>query len=334
MQTRRELIGTLLTLPLTACSRPAQTHRRTWQTFGTLVSVALDARSERHAQAALTALNGLFGAINRDWYAWGDGELGTLNRTLQTARSAQVSPPLAALLADAATLGARSGNRFSACTGNLSQTWGLHTLQQQPSPPVPDAIAVTTAQQHIDCQLHVDLAAEQIRVAKPGVVLDLGGIAKGAALRDAIAALLLFDVSRALIDVGGDLMAYGTDAAEPYTIGLRDPRADKPLAAITLQAGESVFSSGDYARFYEADGQRYQHIIDPRSGYPVETRAATVIHNDPVLADVAATALVVGGADEFSSVCDALGVTNALLIDRLGNMVNTKAMQQRLQPVT
>ena len=89
-------------------------------------------------------------------------------------------------------------------------------------------------------------------------------------------------------------------------------------------------TSGDYERFFEHDGKRYQHVLDPRTGYPVEhTVSASVVHGDPVLADAAATALLVAGAAEFEELCLSLGLDTALIVTTSGDLRLTRAMEKR-----
>ena len=90
-------------------------------------------------------------------------------------------------------------------------------------------------------------------------------------------------------------------------------------------------TSGNYERFIEIDGKRYTHIFDPRTGYPVEhTASVTVVDTDPVLADAAATALLVGGPNEFDEIVAMMDLTYALLIDTQGDIRLTPAMAERL----
>jgi thiamine biosynthesis lipoprotein len=92
-----------------------------------------------------------------------------------------------------------------------------------------------------------------------------------------------------------------------------------------------VVTSGDYERYFEFEGRRYQHIIDPRSGYPVRhTASVTVVHTDPILADAAATALVVAGIAEFDQTCAELGIQQAILIDSTGELRLTAGMKRRV----
>jgi thiamine biosynthesis lipoprotein len=160
---------------------------------------------------------------------------------------------------------------------------------------------------------------------------DLGGIAKGAILDLTIALLRESGVENAIINIGGDLTVLGDIHGRAARIGIRSPVAETPLGWLDVADGETVVTSGDYERFFEYQGQKYQHILDPKSGFPIQhTASVTVIHRDPVLADAAATALVVAGMAEFDQTCAALGITQAILIDSSGELRLTADMDRRV----
>ena len=138
-------------------------------------------------------------------------------------------------------------------------------------------------------------------------------------------------IENAIIDIGGDLTVLGHINGRPARIGIRSPRSDDTLAWLDVMDGETVVTSGDYERFFEVGGRRYQHILDPRNGYPVaHTISATVLHQDPVLADAAATALLVAGPGAFEELCAVLGVDEALIVSASGDLRLTQAMEKRL----
>ena len=162
-------------------------------------------------------------------------------------------------------------------------------------------------------------------------MLDLGGIAKGAILEQFVGILSAAGVLNAIIDIGGDLTVMGHMKGRTARIGVRAPRSEDVLGWIEVLDGETVMTSGDYERFFEHDGIRYQHVLDPRSGYPVqETISASVVHRDPVLADAAATALLVAGPGEFEQLCELLGLEEALIVSASGDLRLTPAMEKRL----
>jgi thiamine biosynthesis lipoprotein len=166
----------------------------------------------------------------------------------------------------------------------------------------------------------------------PAVQLDVGAFAKGYAVDEAIAILKQRGISNAIINAGGDLRAIGRHGDRPWHIGIRHPLEPGVIAAIDTQIDESVFTSGNYERFYDFEGHRYHHIIDPRSGYPsTGTLSVTVIGNNAATADAAATALMIAGPNEWDRVAGQMGIDKAMLIDDQLTVYMTSAMQQRVE---
>jgi thiamine biosynthesis lipoprotein len=126
--------------------------------------------------------------------------------------------------------------------------------------------------------------------------LDLNGIAKGYALDRAASALRIRGVTSAFLDLGGQLLAFGS---ERRRVAIRDPR-DPSAAALWIELREgSLSTSGDYERYFVHDGKRYSHLVDPRSGWTAEgSRAVTVWAPDATAADAWSTALFVAGPEE------------------------------------
>ena len=104
------------------------------------------------------------------------------------------------------------------------------------------------------------------------------------------------------------------------------------LASIEVDGDTSVFTSGDYERFFEVDGKRYHHIIDPRSGYPADrTTSVTVVHDNAATADAAATALFVAGPEDWVEIARSMHIELVMLIDTAGVIHMTPAMQSRIR---
>ena len=104
------------------------------------------------------------------------------------------------------------------------------------------------------------------RQSQPRVKLDLGGYAKGYALDRAAEILKSQGIHNALINIGGNVLALGTHGTRPWRVGIQHPRKPGPLATLELRDGEAIGTSGDYQRYFELDGKRYCHLIDPRTG--------------------------------------------------------------------
>jgi thiamine biosynthesis lipoprotein len=141
----------------------------------------------------------------------------------------------------------------------------------------------------------ISVNGDTVSKTDPKVRIDLGGIGQGYAVGRVVELLRKKGILSALIDLSGDIYALGTYRGRPWRIGIKDPDGDGLLGVVALR-DRALVTSGDYENFFEADGVRYAHILDPRTGYPARlSRSVTVIHPDPVLADAWSTALFVLG---------------------------------------
>lgn len=324
-------LGLVSALLLSACGGGPRDQTLEFFALGTEVSVSLYAVNERQAEDASEQLQSYFTRVGHDWYPWNPGELRAINIAIELQEPADVSPRLAAIIRRAAQIERLSNNRFNAGLGHLTERWGLHMLgDEPPSKPNINEVAKLLAQAlGVTSIRWID---DRIVGAPSGLMLDLGGIAKGAILEDSVQILQSLDIENAIVNIGGDLTVIGDVNGRPASIGIRSPTEETPFATIDVAAGETIVTSGDYERFVEIDGARYSHILNPRTGYPVEhTSAVTVIHTDAMLADAAATALMVGGPAEFDQLASALEVEFALLIDASGDLRLTPAMDLRLK---
>jgi thiamine biosynthesis lipoprotein len=176
----------------------------------------------------------------------------------------------------------------------------------------------------------------QVSSRNSAVKLDLGGYAKGYALDRAAAYLRGEGVKGALVNIGGNIIAIGRHGDRPWRVGIQHPRKPGPLATLELPDGWAIGTSGDYQRFFELGGKRYCHIIDPRSGYPVQGVQAVTILVPPgsqagTLSDAASKPIFISGAAGWRAAAAGMGIGHALLIDGQGRLHLTQAMAQRLQ---
>jgi thiamine biosynthesis lipoprotein len=171
-----------------------------------------------------------------------------------------------------------------------------------------------------------------LRSDNPVVKLGFGGFAKGTAVDTAIEALKQQGIENAIINIGGDLRAIGRHGERPWRIGIRHPRQEgQILASVTVNDNESVFTSGDYERYFSYEGQRYPHILDPRTGHPARDNiSVTVVHTQAALADAAATALVVAG-EQWPEIAASLGIDRVMLMRADGQIEMTPAMTEQVR---
>jgi thiamine biosynthesis lipoprotein len=174
----------------------------------------------------------------------------------------------------------------------------------------------------------LDAATSTVRFTQPGVRIDLGGIAKGYAVDCGIDILRARGFTHALVNAGGDSRVIGDRFGKPWVIGIRHP--DHPDQVITrVPLTDSAFStSGDYERYFDEDGVRYHHIIDPRTGHSAsKVRSATVIAPTATRTDGLSKTAFVLGADEAMRIYNSLADVDAILVTPDGRILYSKGLE-------
>ncbi len=212
-----------------------------------------------------------------------------------------VSSELAGLMAVANAVHDQSNGRFDVTLDPLISLWGFGP--RKPTDPVPSDEEITRAwlqvgQSHL---LALDVQAGTLAKSNPDVSLNLGAIAKGYGI-DAVAIELRdHEIENYMVEIGGDLVTSGRNPkGEPWRIGIEKPQLGaQNVQVIVPLSGQGLATSGDYRNFFEHEGQRYSHIIDPTTGRPIThtTTSVTVIADNAMLADAWATAMLVLGVD-------------------------------------
>lgn len=331
MKKRFSAVAFAMLVIVIGCSQPTAYNQRIY-VFGTLVDVTLWGLPEAQARERVEAIAQAFRGMHSAWHAWQPGALGDLNAAMAQQKSIEVPDDLIPLLRQANELYRKSDGLFNPAIGKLIGLWGFHKddpLDGRPPPPAGEVAALVDSAPDMD-----DLIFNGNRVSSRNadVQLDLGGFAKGYAVDWAIAELRHNGVTNAIVNAGGDLRAIGSKGDQPWRIGIRHPQGKGVLAAIEVQGDESIFTSGNYERYNEHQGIRYPHIIDPRTGQPVQgITSVTVIHGNGAEADAAATALVVAGAKEWPRIARRLGIDHVMLVEESGLVHMTPAMSQRVQ---
>ncbi len=328
------LVSALLLASCVLCgcqpAAPPHTNSRTIVALGTLITVEIEGVGEPLARQALDRVERYFHTIHREWYAFGDGELGRINQALSNAEPAIMSAQLADLTRRSLALRELSEGLFDPTIGMLVELWGFADTNVAPGAP-PDETAIRNWQATRATNTGIELNGRAIRARRP-IKLTFGAVAKGTALNEAIDLLREFGIANAIIEAGGDLKVMGRRGNRPWRIGIRDPHSTGLLGTVDLESGEAIVTSGNYERSFEHEGQKYHHLLDPRTGRPVtHTASVTVIHQNAELADAAATALMVAGAQRFKRVAARMGVSAALLVTADGDIIMTPALAERIR---
>jgi len=328
----RLIAALLVAVLLSACTRAQVFHRESY-VFGTRVEVAVWGDDEALAAKAMGAVLREFDRMHRAYHAWQPSELTDLNQAIARGEPATVSPELAGMLSEAKALAAKGDELFNPAMGKLIALWGFHTDTFVPKLPDPAAVQALVKSAPTMADLHID--GTRVWSDNRDVELDLGGYAKGYALDRAAAILRENGVHNALINIGGNVMALGKKGDRPWQVGIQHPRAPTPIAALALYDGEAIGTSGDYQRYFELDGRRYSHLLDPRTGEPATgTEAVTVLVTPRpgagVLSDVASKPIFIA-AKHWREMARRFGVSHVLRVDADGKIVATHDMGARMK---
>ena len=331
----RGILALILLALLAGCG--GQVHRQQSYVFGTLVEVTIYGEPEDKARRVADQVLRDFDAMHRAFHAWQPSDLERLNGILARARpgtpvQAEVSPELAAMLKDAARLAVMGEDLFNPAIGNLVRLWGFHSDTFEPR--LPDAKAIENLVKAHPRLGDLAISGTHVTGTNPAVRLDLGGYAKGYALDKAAAYLKSQGVKNALINIGGNILALGAKGRAPWRVGIQHPRKAGALATLELRDGEAIGTSGDYQRYFETEGKRFCHLIDPRTGWPADrTQAVTVIaqgEHAGTLSDVASKPLFIAGPEAWPRLAGKLGIGEVLFVAADGAVSATRAMAGRL----
>ncbi len=329
----RGLTGLLLVLLLAACGKPPVQVQESF-VFGTRVEVLVAEADAAKAKAAAAAVLREFDRLHRTYHAWQPSELTALNAAIAAGKAHAVAPELAGFVADAQAMTTAGERLFDPGIGELVRLWGFHSEEFRAA--LPDPAALTAWRAAAPSILDLQLEGNTVRSRKRAVALDFGGYLKGIALDRAAAALREAGVHNALINIGGNVMALGSKHGEPWRVGIQHPRQPGALATLQLHDGEVIGTSGDYQRFFELDGKRYCHLLDPRSAEPVtHTQSLTVLIRGGAQAgmrsDASSKPLFIGGRQEWGRLARQLGVVDVLRVDADGSLQATRAFAGRLK---
>ncbi len=268
--------------------------------------VTLPSEDVRHVDAARTALDEVDAIEDALTWFRDTSEVSRVNRAAATGPVA-VGPSLFALLSLCRELHVATGGAFDPASTALFRCWGF--LERRPRLPGEEEIAAARARAGMD-KVVLDDMRRTIRFAVPGVELNFGAVGKGWALDRIVASLRVRGVGRALLTAGGS--SHRGWGGESWELALRPGGEDLGLLRLR-DAALGTSASGEQG--FEAEGRRFGHVLDPRSGWPAEgVRSASVVTSEAAVADALSTAFLVGGPSLAGSFCAARPGTMALLV--------------------
>jgi thiamine biosynthesis lipoprotein len=289
--------------------------RREEAVMGTAIAVELWSEDAAAGEAAADAVIAEMHRIDRTMSPHKpDSELSRINRDAG-AFAVSLSPEMAVLLARAEVFARLTDGAFDITYAAVGRLYDYRAGIR------PGAEALALARQAVGWRnLVLDRTARTVRFARPGMCIDLGGFAKGHAVDNAAAILKGRGVRHAIVSAGGDSRVIGDRRGRPWSVGIRDPRrgSDDMIAVLPL-VDVSISTSGDYERFFLADGERFHHLIDPATGRsPSSVHSVTVLAEDGITSEALSKAVFVLGADKGLELIATMPGVDAVVVDAQG----------------
>jgi len=184
----------------------------------------------------------------------------------------------------------------------------------------PDAATLQRARQTVGWQhLVLDAKGRTIRFARDGMRIDLGGFAKGHVVDNSITILRRMGIRHAVVAAGGDSHVMGDRRGRPWSIAIRDPRDQERVVAVLPLQDTSISTSGDYERYFERDGVRHHHLIDPKTGTsPSALHSVTILAADGLTSEALSKCVFVMGLTRGMRLVESLPGVDAVVVDAAG----------------
>ena len=336
-RTLSHMLGSVLlgqAVLLTGCAGfPAQSEpvivKRAQMQMGTLVSITVVARNEAVAHAAATAGFTEIRRLEEILSTWiPTSELSRVNASAGII-PVHVSTETLTVVQRAMQAAEMTDGGFNIAIGPAVEVWSVTDGQRIPAESELDALRPL-----VDLQaVHVDVRKQTIYLAKTGMRIDVGGIGKGYAADQAVEALRRAGAIAGVVALSGDIKTFGRmPGGKKFPVGIQHPRNDGSVLAWIDLEDEAISTAGDYERFFERDGVRYHHILDPRTLQPARScQSVTVVAREGIWADGLDTGIFVMGAKLGMQLVEALPDVEAIIVDAEGHVHVSSGLRDRIR---
>jgi thiamine biosynthesis lipoprotein len=312
---------------------PAQSEpvvvKRAQMHMGTLVTITAVARSEAAAQTMASAGFSEIHRLEQLLSTWiPTSELSQVNASAGM-KPVHVSAETMTVVRHALQAGEMTNGGFNITIGPAVEAWSVIDGQR-----IPTESELDTLRPLVDLQaVHVDVGKRTIFLEKAGMRIDVGGIGKGYAADQAVEAMRKAGAVAGVVALSGDIKTFGRlPGGKMFPVGIQHPREDGSVLAWIDLEDEAISTAGDYERFFEREGVRYHHILDPRTLQPARScQSVTVIAREGVWADGLDTGIFVMGPERGMELVEQLPDVEAIIVDAEGRLSVSSGLKQRIR---
>ena len=331
----RATLGCLFAgLMLVACvSVPAQSGdilvKRAQMHMGTLVSITAVASSEFIAQAAITAAFQEIRRLEELLSTWiPTSELSRVNRAAGR-EPVRVSPETFTILKRSLDMAQLTHGGFNIAIGPAVEAWSVMERQHIPNDGELEAIRPLVDLSYIQ----LNEVERTVFLARSGMRIDVGGIGKGYAADLAARVMQEAGALAGVVALSGDIKTFGQlPGGAKFPFGIRHPRKDGALLAVIELQDEAISTAGDYERFFEREGVRYHHILDPATLRPARAcQSVTVIAREGTVADGLDTGIFVLGPERGMALVERLLDVEAVIVGQDGKLLVSSGLKDRIR---
>ena len=253
-----------------------------------------------------------------------DSEVSIIN-SLATKHPVIISPELFNLIQRSFTFSKLSHGAFDISFASVGYMYDYRNKQMPSEQQIKSKLSAINYK-----HIKLDPGNHSIFFTRPGMRIDLGGIAKGYAVDNAIRILQEHGIKQAMVSAGGDTRIIGDKGGRPWLVGIRDPR-NKTRSAVLLPLSQTAIStSGDYERYFIKDGIRHHHIISPKTGDSVhELRSVSILTKESTTADALSTTVFILGLKKGMQLIASLPGVEAIIINNKGKMFYSDGLVPR-----
>lgn len=315
---------------LLACQLHAVTIKRVAKHMGSRFEITVVAASEVEANQVIDKAYAEIERIEAMISSWRPDSFTSAINDQAGVRPVKVPSELFQLINRSLKVSTLTDGAFDITFASFGRLWDF----KAETPKLPSEESLAQAKLGVGYHhIQLDKAEQTVYLDHPQTRIGFGAIGKGYAANAAVILLKHLGIEHGLVNAGGDLLSFGTqENGAPWSIVIANPRSrDQVFARLNIN-DRAVVTSGDYENFFVLDGKRYSHIINPKTGFPVEeVVSATVLCPDAELADALATAVSVMGVRDGMALIARLKNVDAVLINADGEVTYSKNIQPMTQ---